>query len=324
MSAINPPSRSARAVCEQTHKEDRLASGPTTSGKGGSHDGKKKSDFTEQEWELLRKGATGAGLLVSVSDRSFFDSFKEAGSLAKHLAGGRSRGSELERASWRASESSGFGARSVAHEIESETVEAPPERVRALQAKAPDEVEAYRLFVLEVAGGRGKGGRRWRGSRKKDGRGGPAPRWPSALGRAKREAGSRMVGRDPPRSNQQGRQGSNLRRHGCRYECRMGLWRYCVAHRIVGVAPPVCAQSVAAGLRPTRASAKFGRLGDYWISVTTRADSGAIKRGLGAPSSCHLVDSSPSHVTASGCLARRRGTSSPSGACRAERRRVRG
>ena len=49
----------------------------------------KKSDFTEEEWDQLRKGATGAGLLVSASDRSFFDSFKEAGSLAKHLAGGQ-------------------------------------------------------------------------------------------------------------------------------------------------------------------------------------------------------------------------------------------
>ena len=45
----------------------------------------KKSDFTEEEWDQLRKGATGAGLLVSTSDRSFFDSFKEAGSLAKQL-----------------------------------------------------------------------------------------------------------------------------------------------------------------------------------------------------------------------------------------------
>ena len=43
-----------------------------------------KSDFTEEEWEQLRKGATGAGLLVSVSDRGFLDSFKEASSLAKH------------------------------------------------------------------------------------------------------------------------------------------------------------------------------------------------------------------------------------------------
>ena len=33
----------------------------------------KKADFTEQEWESLQKGVVGAGLLVSLSDRSFFD-----------------------------------------------------------------------------------------------------------------------------------------------------------------------------------------------------------------------------------------------------------
>ena len=45
-----------------------------------------RADFTEQEWETLQKGVTGAGLLVSLSDRGFFDTFKEAGSLAKHMA----------------------------------------------------------------------------------------------------------------------------------------------------------------------------------------------------------------------------------------------
>ena len=101
----------------------------------------KKSDFTEQEWEQLRKGATGAGLLVSVSDRSFFDSFKEAGSLAKHLAGGRSDESELVR-ELAGERGSGFGARSAPQEIEDETVEALRGAVSTLQAKAPDEVEA--------------------------------------------------------------------------------------------------------------------------------------------------------------------------------------
>ena len=47
-----------------------------------------KSDFSEAEWDQLHKGAAGAGLRPAVSDRSFFDSFKEAGALAKHLAGG--------------------------------------------------------------------------------------------------------------------------------------------------------------------------------------------------------------------------------------------
>ena len=43
------------------------------------------ADFTTEEWETLRKGATGAGLLVSLSDRSFFDTFNEAVALAKHI-----------------------------------------------------------------------------------------------------------------------------------------------------------------------------------------------------------------------------------------------
>ena len=82
----------------------------------------------------------------------------------------------------------------------------------------------------------------------------------------------------------------------------MGLWRYCVAI-IVGVALLSAAQSLAAGSRLMQASAKFQRLGDYWISDDP-SYSGAIK-ALGAPSSCHLVDSSPSHVTASWRVARR-------------------
>ena len=41
-----------------------------------------KTEFTQEEWEALQKGLTGAGFLMAVSDRSFFDSFKEAGALA--------------------------------------------------------------------------------------------------------------------------------------------------------------------------------------------------------------------------------------------------
>ena len=45
-----------------------------------------KADFTSEEWELLQQSVTGAGLLVSLSDRSSFDTFKEAGALGKHIA----------------------------------------------------------------------------------------------------------------------------------------------------------------------------------------------------------------------------------------------
>ena len=114
-----------------------------------------KSDFTEQEWDALRKGATGAGLLVAASDRSFFDSFKEAGSLAKHLAGGRTGSSELVR-ELSGERGTGFGVKSSSQEIESETVEALQSAMAALEAKAPDEVDAYKSYVLEVAEAVGK------------------------------------------------------------------------------------------------------------------------------------------------------------------------
>jgi hypothetical protein len=114
-----------------------------------------KADFTEQEWDQLRKGATGAGLLVSVSDRSFFDSFKEATSLAKHMAGGRKDESQLVR-ELAGERGTGFGVRSSPDEIESEALEALRGAVATLEAKAPDEVEAYRAFVLELAQAVGK------------------------------------------------------------------------------------------------------------------------------------------------------------------------
>ena len=120
----------------------------------------KKSDFTEQEWETLRKGATGAGLLVSASDRSLFDSFKEAGALAKHLAGSRSGGdSELIR-ELSTERGLGFGVTTSPQELESETLDALRESVSTLQTKAPDEVDKYRSFVVELAEsvGRAAGG----------------------------------------------------------------------------------------------------------------------------------------------------------------------
>jgi len=110
-----------------------------------------KADFTEQEWETLHKGVTGAGLLVSVSDRGFFDSFKEVGALAKHLARARKDSSSQLVRGLAETRGTGFGVRSSPTEIESETLEALRASVATLESKAPDEVEAYKSFVLDVA-----------------------------------------------------------------------------------------------------------------------------------------------------------------------------
>jgi hypothetical protein len=107
--------------------------------------------FSENEIETLRKGATGAGLLVSVSDRAFFDSFKEAGALAKHIAAARG-GSESALVKRVAAEhGTGFGIASSPQEIESGAIDALRASIALLAAKAPDEVEAYRSFVLDLA-----------------------------------------------------------------------------------------------------------------------------------------------------------------------------
>jgi tellurite resistance protein len=110
-----------------------------------------KADFTQEEWQALQKGVTGAGFLTALSDRSFFDTFKEAGALARHLREARENASsELVRELAETSDT-GFGLTDSPAEIESETLEALRKAMRALEAKAPEEVDAYGSFVLEVA-----------------------------------------------------------------------------------------------------------------------------------------------------------------------------
>lgn len=110
-----------------------------------------KTDFTEDEWEALQKGVTGAGMLVSVSDRDFTDSFGEASALAKALVAQHEEGaSELVReiASTR---STGFGLTSSPQEVEAETLAALQTAMSALAEKAPEEADNYRQLVLGVA-----------------------------------------------------------------------------------------------------------------------------------------------------------------------------
>src|SRR6266576_1366696 len=110
-----------------------------------------KSDFTEQEWESLQKGVLGAGLLVSLSDRSFFDTFKEAGALAKHVAAAKqSNTSELVR-DLADVHGTGFGLTSSPDKVEHETLEALQSAKATLEAKAPDALDPYRQFVVDVA-----------------------------------------------------------------------------------------------------------------------------------------------------------------------------
>ena len=115
-----------------------------------------KADFTEQEWDTLEKGVTGAGFWMAVSDRGFFDTFKEANALAKHLREAHEKAaSDLVR-ELAATRETGFGWRSSPEEIEQGTTDSLQSAVQTLESKAPDELDAYRQLVLEIAESVGK------------------------------------------------------------------------------------------------------------------------------------------------------------------------
>jgi hypothetical protein len=107
--------------------------------------------LTENEIESLRKGATGAGLLVAVSDPGFFDSFKEAKTLAKHVAAAHENSDSALVRKIATGHGTGFGVTSSRGEIEAGTLDSLRSSVQLLQTKAPDEVDAYRSFVLDLA-----------------------------------------------------------------------------------------------------------------------------------------------------------------------------
>lgn len=112
----------------------------------------RKSDFTEQEWQQLQKGALGAGLLVSTSDPGFLETFKEAGAVGRHFAEARKSGSsELVRELAQSPPGMQFGLGTSPAELEGETLEALRAAASTLRAKAADELSSYRQFVIEVA-----------------------------------------------------------------------------------------------------------------------------------------------------------------------------
>ena len=107
--------------------------------------------FSESEIDTLRKGATGAGLLVAVSDKGFFDTFKEAGAMAKHLAAAKGSSESPLIQQLAEGRGTGFGLTSSKSELESGTIEALRSAAELLRSKAPGELDSYRAFVLDLA-----------------------------------------------------------------------------------------------------------------------------------------------------------------------------
>src|SRR3954463_4915484 len=110
-----------------------------------------KQDFTEAEWTALQRGVTGTGMLVSLSDRDFTDTFGEVGAMAKYLAGQNvAASSELIRELGK-THGTGFGIGTSPDRLRAETMDALRSSVATLEAKSPADVAPYRELVLGVA-----------------------------------------------------------------------------------------------------------------------------------------------------------------------------
>jgi hypothetical protein len=110
-----------------------------------------RTDFTDEEWTALEKGIMGSGLLVSLADRGFFETFKEAGAIAKHLQEAQRTSTSPLIQELAHVKHTGFGMTDRPDTVERETVEALNAAVATLSAKAPDDLDAYRSLVVDVA-----------------------------------------------------------------------------------------------------------------------------------------------------------------------------
>ena len=119
-----------------------------------------KADFSEEEWKALQKGVSGAGALVSISDRDSTDSFGEASAIAKYLAEQQEKSESALVRDLAKVRGTGFGLTASVQEVETGTLDALRSATATLSSKAPEELDLYRQLVLGVAerAGKAKGG----------------------------------------------------------------------------------------------------------------------------------------------------------------------
>jgi hypothetical protein len=109
-----------------------------------------KADFTEEEWELVQEGPAIAGIFAAMASSG--GSFRESWALAKSYAEAQKQHGESELLDALVAERPPVKRYDSQEELEGEGLGRLRQAVALLEQKAtPDEVEAYRRFVLAVA-----------------------------------------------------------------------------------------------------------------------------------------------------------------------------
>jgi hypothetical protein len=109
-----------------------------------------KADFTEEEWNVVREGPAAAGMMVLLAHGG--GSLRETWALAKTYAEAKQQPGSSALIDEIVSERPDVARHDSAAEQEQQGLAGIREAIGVLEQKAaPDEVEAYRAFVLEVA-----------------------------------------------------------------------------------------------------------------------------------------------------------------------------
>ncbi len=112
-----------------------------------------KADFTEAEWQTLQWAVTDTMTYLSMADPGFWDTFKEATGAAKYIAGVKASGENAlvrDLASdikTHRDKAVGGNPADVAGEVTGRVHEA----AQVVAAKAPEDLDAFKGFVMGVA-----------------------------------------------------------------------------------------------------------------------------------------------------------------------------
>ena len=112
-----------------------------------------KADFTEEEWTSILQGPPTAGMIVVTAQKGGL--FRETLALAKAYSEARDKHGQSELLDEITSAKPSFdrGGSHSPEELRANGLEHLRETVRLLEQKAtPEDVDAYRGFVLELAG----------------------------------------------------------------------------------------------------------------------------------------------------------------------------
>jgi hypothetical protein len=110
-----------------------------------------KAEFSEDEWKLVQEGPATAGMFALMASKG--GSFRETWAIAKTYTEARQERGASELLDALVAEKPHVQRYGSQEELEQEGLGRLSEAVALLEQKAgPGEVEAYRHFVLEVAG----------------------------------------------------------------------------------------------------------------------------------------------------------------------------